>query len=112
MSVDFTIYRGDTAAKQLTLQRDGSAVDLTGISTLTITGNTERNPSDATNQIFTATMTITDASAGQCEFELASDALDDYAPGNYYYDIQGTDSSSNIQTFVKSVFAIGQDITK
>lgn len=109
MSV-ITRYRGDTAADQFTITRDGVAVDITG-STFKLTVNTEQNPTDITNQLLSVTGTITDAAAGQMEF--APSALEaDQTPGDYYYDVQMTDASGGIRTIIKGRYRFKQDITK
>jgi len=113
MAIAFTIFRGDTAAKGLDFVQEAdtsTAYDLTGL-TLTITGNTEQNPTDTTNQLFSTTMTITDATAGEAEFALtASEA--DITPGTYWFDVQAADGSSLLTTIHKGRFKVTQDISK
>jgi hypothetical protein len=103
-------YRGDTAADQFTITRDGTAVDITGCS-FKLTVNSEKDPVDATTQLFTVDGTITGAAAGEVEF--APDATQaDQSPGRYYYDVQMTDATGAIRTAAKGVYRILQDITK
>lgn len=110
----FDLVRGDTAAKQLTIRQVASpqtAIDLTGL-TVTIAGDTQKNPTDETTQLFKKTMTVTSASDGQAEFELAVGDWSGIDPGNYWFDIQSVDAGSAIQTLVKGQFRIIQDINK
>jgi hypothetical protein len=66
MAIAFTIYRGDTAPVGLNFTNSsGTAYDLTGVSTLTITANPDQNPDDATDEMWSVAMSITSATAGR-----------------------------------------------
>lgn len=103
-------YRGDTAADQFTIKRSGVVVDLTGC-TLKLTVNSEKDPVDDTNQLFSVDGVVTSAVNGQVEF--APDGTQaDQNPGDYYYDIQLTDADGAILTADKGRYRFKQDITK
>lgn len=105
-----TRYRGDTAPDQFTVTQDGAAVNITGYS-FKLTVNSDEDPTDATNQKFSLTGTVTSGVDGYVEF--APTALEaDQAPGVYYYDVQMTDGSGNIRTVAKGRYRFKQDITK
>ncbi len=115
MAIAFSIYRGDTAPVGLNFvqQSDSStAYDLTGISSLVITANPERNPSDDDDEMWSVAMTITSASAGTTTFALNSTQAD-MEPGVYWFDVQATlTAGSTIRTIFKDQFRVLQDINK
>lgn len=105
-----TRYRGDTAPDQFTIQRDGVALDITGC-TFKLTVNSEKDPTSTSTQLFSLTGTITSAVAGQVEFA-PNGTQADQTPGDYYYDVQMTDTTGAIRTADKGRYRFKQDITK
>ena len=105
-----TRYRGDTAPDRFTITSEGIPVDITGC-TFKLTVNSERDPTDATNQLFTVNGVITSAPAGNVDFSPTA-LQTDIAPGRYYYDVQMTDATTAIRTVQKGSYRIVQDITK
>jgi hypothetical protein len=103
-------YRGDTAPDQLTITRNGVVVNITAC-TFKLTVNSEKDPVDTTNQLFSVIGAITSAVNGEVEFSPNSTQADQ-APGRYYYDVQMTDGTGAIRTVQKGVYRILQDITK
>ncbi len=103
--------RGDSAAKGFTVQDSaGVAVDITGF-TFKLTVNTEKKPTDVTNQQFTITGVIVVALDGTVSFSpLTSET--DITPGTYYYDIEQTDGGGKIDTLIVGKCLIIQDISK
>lgn len=109
--IDLERYRGDTVPDSFTIKDStGTVVNITGYSFL-MTVNSDKNPADATNEIYQLTGSITDAPNGVVEFE-PSAVQADQPPGTLYYDIQMTDASSKISTIVKGKLKYLQDITK
>jgi hypothetical protein len=103
-------YRGDTAADQFTITRDGSVVDITGC-TFKLTVNSQKDPTTTINQMFSLVGTVTNGAGGLVEF--APDATEaDQAPGDYYYDVEMTDAIGAILTADKGRYRFLQDITK
>lgn len=113
MAIAFEIYRGDTAPNELNFTNSaGNAYDLTGVSSLVITANPERNPDDDDDEMWSVTMTITDATAGETTFALNSTQAD-MEPGVYWFDVQATlTAGSTIRTIFKDQFRVLQDINK
>lgn len=105
-----TRFRGDTAADQFTVKRDGAAVDITGCS-FKLTVNSEQNPTDTSTQLFSISGVITSAVNGEVDFSPTSLEADQ-APGDYFYDIQMTDGTGAKQTIEKGRYRFKQDITK
>jgi hypothetical protein len=103
--------RGDTYPISVTLKdSSGVAIDITG-GTFALTVNSEENPTDTANQLFTEAGTITNAVGGVVEFAVSL-SNSDQTPGVYYYDVQYTDSAGNIRTVLRGPWCVNQDITK
>jgi hypothetical protein len=113
MSASFRFYRGDTAEITLAFveaEDTDTAYDLTGL-TLTITANTERNPTDATNEQWSVAMTLVSASGGTAKFTLNATQAN-MTPGTYYFDVESVDGGGLIKTLYKGSFIVLQDINK
>ena len=109
-TLDICRIRGDTFPFTVTISQGGSPVDISGY-TIVMTVDPSEEPSDALNNLFSLTGTVTDGPNGQVTFALtAPDA--DQTPGEYYHDMQFTDLSGNIRTFAKGSYEVIQDITK
>lgn len=99
----------DSDAKGFTIKDSaGVAIDISTFSFI-MTVNSEKSPTDLTNEQFTISGTIVDGPNGKVSFEpLTSDT--DITPGKYFYDIEQTDGSE-VKTLVKGVVTITQGIT-
>lgn len=111
------IFRGDTATHLLTFKdENGDAYPLTGL-TLTITCNSERNPSAAditagdAIEYWSVTMTAVSASGGTATFALDATQAD-MTPGTYYFDVEAVDGGALKKTLAKGPFIVEQDINK
>ena len=95
---DLERRRGDTYADefQILSENTGAVIDITGYTFL-LTVDPEKKPSDATNNLFELTGTITDAATGLVEF--APNATQTDEVGTYFYDAQLTDTAGRIRTF-------------
>lgn len=105
------VYRGDTdpiGPFQL-LDADGAAIDITGYS-FKFTVNSEKNPSNTDNQVFTLSGSIITAADGTFQFA-HSGSSEDSAPGLYYYDVQ-VNNGTSFRTYAKESYRVRQDITK
>ncbi len=117
-----TYTRGDTAPFTLVLSKDGSALDLTGFTSIEIVVNTDEDPSDATNEQFRMPGTIVaPATDGRLSFQPAGadvsareTASDAYVPSeDYFYDLQARDAAGERATLLKGgQFIVQQDINK
>jgi len=102
--------RGDSDAKGFIIQDSaGVAIDITGF-TFKLTVNSEKDPLTTTNQQFTVTGAITDATAGKVAFSPSATDTD-ITPDTYFYDIEQTESGK-ISTLIIGKCLIVQDITK
>lgn len=106
-------YCNDDKAVILTLKDKSSkdAIDLTG-KTVKVTVNSEENPTDTTNQLFSLAATILSATGGRISVA-PSKAQSAQTPGTYYYDVQiTTTATSVVDTAGKGEWVFIQDITK
>lgn len=103
--------RGDTQNITITLTdaETGAAFDLTGYSA-TLTVNSEQNPSDVTNELFSVAGSIATPTNGEITFKPSSTDTDQ-TPADHYYDLQ-LDGNGNRITVLKGIFKIVQDINK
>ncbi len=109
--INLCISRGDTQPWTFTVKdAAGVVVNITGF-TYILTVDPSEVPTDALNNLFALTGTVTDGPNGVVEFELSL-AESDQTPGEYRYDLQQTDGASKIRTIAKGVFEFQQDITK
>lgn len=108
--IDIAYRRGDTKPLQFSAFDVNGEADITGFTFL-MTVNTEKNPTDDTNEVFQMIGEIVQVNPGILEFPPAPGDTD-IAIQTYYYDIQVTDDQSKIHTPVTGKFKITQDITK
>lgn len=124
-TVVMKLVRGNTATIVIPLRerQPGSALaahDLTAYTTMTVTGDTQENPTDTSTRLFTKTVTTSGFAApanGDMEFaftdaDWTSGALTTLTPGTYHIDIWGTDGSSNDKPLVKGLFDFVMDLSK
>lgn len=107
--MQITRYRGDTGPDEILISKDGVAVNLTG-STVYLTLNSTKNPTDTSNQIYQLTGVSSDPTTGVVKFTPSESNAD--RVGLFYYDIQIVDAQSNKITVVKDTYQYIQDITK
>lgn len=104
--------RGDDDSKTFTVRDSaGAAVDISGW-TLSMAVNTDLDPSDTTNEIFSvAGVFVTDGEDGKISFTPPANSLDNVAaPGVAYYDINRLTPSK--KTLVKGLVTFIMDIDK
>lgn len=111
VDIDLCISRGDTTPWTFTVQDSaGAAVNITGF-TYVLTVDPSDEPTDAVNNLFALTGTITDGPNGIVEFELSA-VQADQTPSVYFFDLQQTDGSGKLRTIAKGEFEFKQDISK
>jgi hypothetical protein len=101
--------RGDTYADRFLVKVKGIVANLTGC-VVTMTVNSERNPTDTTTQAYQLIGVVDDPSSGYVDFIPSAANVDRI--GVYYFDIQLVDSNGVIRTLVKDAYNFTQDITK
>lgn len=120
-----TVSRGNTGELVIKLrekvdENTTQGYDLSGFTTVTITGDTRENPDDTSTRIFqkaVATSGLTDATTGDLEFSFidadwASGPFTTLAVGCHFIDIWGTDVSGNDTLITKGIFDFMMDLSK
>lgn len=109
---DRTRKRGDTYPDRFLFKdATGAAVDITGWTAFQLTINSEKTPSDATNQLLQLTGAITGApTLGVVEFPWL-DAQADHV-GSYFYDVQAIMANGKRRTWGPYKYTFTQDINK
>jgi hypothetical protein len=101
--------KGDTfEGVEFTLENNGSPVDLTGSSIEMMVKLVATGTSALTVSTPSSGLTITDASNGVFEFDEQIISID---AGQYVYDIEVTDVSGDVLTYVSGTWLICQDVT-
>lgn len=109
--INITRKRGDSKAIVFKLSdQDGSDSDLTGWSAAVLAVNSEKTPTDVTNEQFKVTGTIPAPTNGEIGFAPTTVQMD-LTPGTYFYDAQVL-TSDGLWTFAEGTFTIKQDIAK
>lgn len=103
----FERFRGDTDPIRITIRDDSGAVVPLTTEAFQLSVSSTENPTVAPD-ILTVAGTITDAPNGKVSFAIDGTQ----SIGNYFYDIQMTNTDSTIKTIAKNTFLIKQDITK
>lgn len=104
--VDIICKRGDTFNLQLTIKDDEGNPNVSGSYAM------EVRPSD--DSTGTATLAITgtaNEAAGTVSFVSNAAAMAQLVSGLYVYDIENTDSSSNVSTLIYGTFKVNEDVT-
>jgi len=111
---EITLVRGDTEPLTLKFWADrkaGTVYDLSDVTSAVLTADPEKDPADATNNLFSLTGTIADPTSGIITFSI-SESEADIEPGTYYYDVQFIKTGGYKKTPIKDKFIVTQDITK
>jgi hypothetical protein len=98
---DFRIYHGDTWAQAFRLLQAGAPVDLTGATVAS-------SVVDAQDVTTALTVTILNAVDGRLQISAPTGAL---AVGAYDYDVQVTDTTSAVTTWIKGQLLVDPDVT-
>lgn len=108
--VGLTRKRGDTKSIGMTLKdSDGAVIDVTGY-TFSLSVNSDEEPTDVTNELFTSVGVIVDAANGKIAFPVGATEADNV--GEFFYDAQLIDTATEKLTFLRGSFLMTQDIGK
>ncbi len=108
--IEINRKRGDTKAIGITVSDDkGNVLDITGASFL-LTVNSSAEPTDQTTQIFQITGSNAVGTDGKVSFPVSPANADNI--GDFFCDIQMTESTGEISTIAEGTFKMTQDITK
>lgn len=106
-----TRTRGDTYPDQITVlsQATGEPINITGYSfALTVDANSD--PVSSATNLYSLVGVIIDGPNGVVEFSPSAVQAD--LVGEYFYDIQMTDTNGKKRTIVKGRYVYEQDVTK
>lgn len=103
--------RGDTYADEFVFKSatTGLPLNVAGYTFL-LTVNSDKQPIDISTQKYELTGTILDAPNGRVEF--APTAMQADLVGNFFYEVQMTDTSNRKRTIISDKYVYTQDITK
>ena len=104
---DINRFRGDTKDLVLRLTQDKQAFDLTGFSAV-LSVSSDENPTTADYEFQSSA--VVNATEGLLTFPFVAGDVD--LVGDFYYDIQLTDSAGKISTIRKGKMVFTQDISK
>lgn len=108
-----TVYRGDSWPLVVTVKNSstGLPINVTGFQ-FKLTVDRKQNPttSPSPTKVFDVGGVVTNGAAGEVTFTRTS--VNHAIAGEFYYDIQMTNSLGNVRTIDKDVYIINQDITK
>jgi len=105
---DINYPRGDSKPFQWTVKKDGTVVNITGF-TYVMAVNSDRYPTDASNEAFKLTGSIISAVAGRVDFAPSTTNTDLVGP--YYYEVQQLDGTVK-STLAKGKITFDQDTAK
>jgi hypothetical protein len=111
-SVSINRVRGDTVPESFTMKlydAQDSLIDITTLTTMTLTVNSDSEPPDATNELLQLSGTVVSAPDSLIEFSGAWDTL---PVGELYYDVQVSLSSGKLWTPFRGILTVSQDINK
>ncbi len=106
------VTRRDSTPFSFTLQdEDGTEINITGYTSFTLTVDPSEEPSDATGNLFQITAAFPNPLTGVITFSpsIANHTQD---PGDYFFDVEQIDDSSNVRTIIKGKYTILADITQ
>lgn len=108
--VALTRKRGDTKSIGMTLKdSDGAVINVTGY-TFSLSVNSDEEPLNTDNELFTSVGVLVDAVNGKISFPVGSSEADNV--GEFYYDAQLIDTATEKLTFLRGAFLMTQDIGK
>lgn len=110
--------RGDTFVwERVVKDEDGFVIDITG-RTYDLTVDENKNPADASTNIFSTSGSVPVGTDGRILFQFSvanwtafTAAMGD-PPATAFYDLQQTDVAGNLRSIRKGKFIVSQDITK
>ena len=109
---NITVYRGDNWPLLITVKNaaTGAVINITGYQFVLTVDRKENPPTPSTTMVFDIDGVLTDAANGQVTFTPSS--VNHSTVGNFYYDIQMTNTQNNKKTIAKGQYIISQDISK
>ena len=105
---NFILEQGATFNRILTVQEDGSAMNLTGYSA----ASKFRLTHDSSTVVGTFTCTISDASAGEITMQMTNSTTAAIEEGIYVYDLEITNSAGTVTRIMEGNITVNPEVTR
>jgi len=107
---NFTLEQGTTFVRSLTLQENGSAMNLTGYSV----ASQMRSTHDSSTVVGTFACSLSNATGGIIQMGMASGATTNIEEGIYVYDVEITSSSGGgtVKRILQGTVTVTPEVTR
>lgn len=105
---NFTIEQGTTFNRVLTLQENGSAMNLTGYSV----ASQIRSTHDSSSVTGTISCTISNASNGEITLTMTNSTTSGIEEGIYVYDIEITSGAGSVTRILEGKVTVSPEVTR
>jgi len=105
---NFTIEQGTTFSRVLTLQENGSAMNLTGYSV----ASQMRSTHDSSSIVATFTGTVSNASSGQITLSLSNSTTSGIDEAIYVYDVEITSGAGAVTRILQGTVTVTPEVTR
>ena len=105
---NFTIEQGTTFSRVLTLQENGSAMNLTGYSV----ASQMRSTHDSSSIVATFSGSVTNASSGQITLSLTNSQTSAIEEAIYVYDVEITSGAGAVTRILEGNVTVTPEVTR
>ena len=105
---NFTIEQGTTFSRVLTLQENGSAMNLTGYSV----ASQMRSTHDSSSIVATFSGSVTNASSGQITLSLTNSQTSAIEEAIYVYDVEITSGTGTVTRILEGNITVTPEVTR
>ena len=105
---NFTIEQGTTFSRVLTLQENGSAMNLTGYSV----ASQMRSTHDSSSIVATFSGSVTNASSGQLTLSLTNSQTSAIEEAIYVYDVEITSGAGAVTRILQGTVTVTPEVTR
>ena len=105
---NFTIEQGTTFSRVLTLQENGSAMNLTGYSV----ASQMRSTHDSSTVVATFSGSVTNASSGQITLSLTNSQTSAIEEAIYVYDVEITSGAGSVTRILEGNVTVTPEVTR
>ena len=105
---NFTIEQGTTFNRVLTLQENGSAMNLSGYSV----ASQIRSTHDSSSVVGTISCTVSSAANGQITLSMTNSTTSAIEEGIYVYDIEITSAAGSVTRILQGSVTVSPEVTR
>jgi len=105
---NFTIEQGTTFNRVLTLQENGSAMNLSGYSV----ASQIRSTHDSSSVVGTISCTVSNASGGELTLTMTNSTTSAIEEGIYVYDIEITSAAGSVTRILQGNVTVSPEVTR